>query len=62
MQESHAPCVKARGLARCAAAPGGLPVTFMFLNVCERRKKNFKKGQERVQGCGMTRICPVFMM
>lgn len=35
MQGSRAPCVKARVSGHCAAVPVGLPVTFMFSNVCE---------------------------
>lgn len=38
MQGSRAPCVKARVSGRCAAVPEGLPVTFMFSNVCEGKK------------------------
>lgn len=37
-QGSHAPCAKARASARCAAAPEGLPVTFMFSSACEGKR------------------------
>lgn len=36
-QGSRAPCAKARALARCAAALGERPATFMSSSVCERR-------------------------
>lgn len=34
-QGSRALCVKEHASAHCAAVPEELPVTFMFLNVCE---------------------------
>lgn len=50
-QGSPAPCVKARVSARCAAVPVGLPVTFMFSNVCEHNSDDTKKTQESYSGC-----------
>lgn len=43
-QGSRAPCVKVRASARCAAAPEGLPVTFMFSNACEGKKISPMRG------------------
>lgn len=46
MQGSRAPCVKARVLARCVAVHGGLLVTSMFWNVCDKGKKKITEVQE----------------